>query len=133
MTKKNNQAAVTKLKTGILWRFGINLLRGRDEVKSGRLTGILWQFGIKNAARWAREEGARLIEGHLHANSSGGTCNWPLKGGAHLIEVAATAGGTVLSSLSNYIFSFKLYCRQFQIMLSVSNYIFISVNYVISF
>ena len=25
---------------------------------------------------------------------SGGTCNWPLKGGARLIEVA-TAGGTV--------------------------------------
>ena len=26
---------------------------------------------------------------------SGGTCNWSLKGGARLIEVAATAGGTV--------------------------------------
>ena len=24
-----------------------------------------------------------------------GTCNWPLKEGARLIEVAATAGGTV--------------------------------------
>ena len=31
----------------------------------------------------------------MHANSFGGTCNWPLKGGARLIEVAATAGGTV--------------------------------------
>ena len=64
-------------------------------LKSGRLTGILWRFGIKFAARWPRKEGARLIEGHLHANSFGGTCNWPLKGGARLIEVAATAGGTV--------------------------------------
>ena len=33
---------------------------------------------------------------------SGGTCNWPLKGGARLIEVAATAGGTV--------FIFSLHC-----------------------
>ena len=37
----------------------------------------------------------------MHANSFGGTCNWPLKGGARLIEVAATAGGTVMF----YIFS----------------------------
>ena len=28
-------------------------------------------------------------------NSFRGTCNWPLKGGARLIKVAATAGGTV--------------------------------------
>ena len=28
---------------------------------------------------------------------SGGTYNWPLKGGARLIEVAATEGGTVFS------------------------------------
>ena len=31
----------------------------------------------------------------MHANSFEGTYNWPLKGGARLIEVAATAGGTV--------------------------------------
>ena len=28
-------------------------------------------------------------------NRLGGTCNWPHMGGARLIEVAATAGGTV--------------------------------------
>ena len=28
-------------------------------------------------------------------NRSGGTCNWPHTRGARLIEVAATAGGTV--------------------------------------
>ena len=32
----------------------------------------------------------------MHVNSFGGTCNWQLKGGARLIEVAATAGGTVV-------------------------------------
>ena len=32
----------------------------------------------------------------MHAKSFGGTCNWPYMGGARLIEVAATAGGTVL-------------------------------------
>ena len=42
-----------------------------------------------------RLEGARLIEGHLYANSFWGKCSWPLKGGACLIEVAATTGGTV--------------------------------------
>ena len=30
-------------------------------------------------------------------NRSGGTWNWPHTGGARLIEVAATAGGTVLT------------------------------------
>ena len=30
------------------------------------------------------------------SGGGGGTCNWPLKGGARLIEVAATAGGTVV-------------------------------------
>ena len=30
-------------------------------------------------------------------NHSGGTCNWLHTGGARLIEVAATAGGTVCS------------------------------------
>ena len=39
------------------------------------------------------------MEGHLHAKSFGGTCNWPHTRGARLIEVAATAGGTVFSSL----------------------------------
>ena len=34
---------------------------------------------------------------------SGGTCNWPLKGGARLIEVAATAGGTVLNIATHKI------------------------------
>ena len=53
MTKKNNEAAVTKL-------------------KSGHLMGILWRFGIKFAACWPRKEGACLIEGHLHANLLGG-------------------------------------------------------------
>ena len=37
------------------------------------------------------------MEGHLHAKSFGGTCNWLHTRGACLIEVAATAGGTVLS------------------------------------
>ena len=31
----------------------------------------------------------------------GGTCIWPLKGGARLKEVAATAGGTVLNNCLN--------------------------------
>ena len=31
----------------------------------------------------------------MHANSLGGACNWPLKGGTRLKEVAATTGGTV--------------------------------------
>ena len=38
------------------------------------------------------------MEGHLHAKSFGGTCNWPHTRGARLIEVAATAGGTVPAS-----------------------------------
>ena len=37
----------------------------------------------------------------MHANSFGGTCNWPLKGGARLMEVAATAGGTVFSTAAS--------------------------------
>ena len=32
-------------------------------------------------------------------NHSEGTCNWPHTGGARLIEVAATAGGTVLETI----------------------------------
>ena len=36
------------------------------------------------------------MEGHLHAKSFGGTCNWLHTRGARLIEVAATAGRTVL-------------------------------------
>ena len=31
----------------------------------------------------------------MQIRSGGGTCNWPLKGGARLKEVAATASGTV--------------------------------------
>ena len=64
---------------------------GRDEdktrifaaatkLKSGRLTGISWRFGIKFAARWPRSEGARLIEGHLHANLFGGDMQLAAKG-----------------------------------------------------
>ena len=56
---------------------------------------------MKFAARWPRLEGARLIEGHFHANSFGGTCNWPLKGAARLIEVASTVGGTVSPGLNS--------------------------------
>ena len=35
----------------------------------------------------------------MHANSFGGTCNWPLKEGARLKEVAATAGETVTGNI----------------------------------
>ena len=41
------------------------------------------------------------MEGHLHAKSFGGTCNWPHMRGARLIEVAATAGGTVIRYITN--------------------------------
>ena len=42
------------------------------------------------------------MEGHLHAKSFGGTCNWPNTRGACLIEVAAIAGGTVLNKACFY-------------------------------
>ena len=49
------------------------------------------------ANRWLRWTDARLIKVHLHLKLFGGALKWPLKGGSHLIEVAATAGLTVLS------------------------------------
>ena len=59
-------------------------------------------LGANFADRWPRWTGARLIKVHLHLKSFGGgvggwgALKWPLKGGSRLIQVAATAGLTVM-------------------------------------
>ena len=54
------------------------------------------RFGIEFVGRWPRLRGACLIEMHLHDKSFGGNGKWPFKTGARLMQVAASAGGTVL-------------------------------------
>ena len=53
------------------------------------------RFGIEFVSHWLRLRGACLIEVHLHDQSFWGNLKWPFKTGARLIQVAASAGGTV--------------------------------------
>ena len=53
------------------------------------------RFGTKFVSCWPRLRGACLIEVHLHEKSLGGNVKWPFMTGARLIQVAASAGGTV--------------------------------------
>ena len=64
--------------------------------KHGRKTD---PFGIKFVGRWPRLRGACLIVVHLHKKSFEGNVKWPFNTGACLIQVAASAGGTVLGYL----------------------------------
>ena len=50
---------------------------------------------MKFVGRWPRLRGACLIEVHLHEKSFWGNVKWPFKTGARLIQMYASAGGTV--------------------------------------
>ena len=73
-------------------------------IEIGRIRTQFQRFGSNFADRWLRWTGSRLIKVRLHSKSFGGALKWLLKGGSRSIEVAATAGLTVvvccMSSLS---------------------------------
>ena len=66
-----------------------------QRIEIGRLKAQFQCLRANFADRWLRWTGARLIKVHLYSKSFGGALKWPLKGGSHLIEVAATAVLTV--------------------------------------
>ena len=72
-----------------------------QRIEIGRLRTQFQCFGANFADRWPRWTGARLIKVHWGGLGGGGGLKWPLKGGSRLIEVAATAGLTVI--LSSYL------------------------------
>ena len=75
-------------------KFNRNWPHRRIEI--GRLRTQFQCFGANFADRWPSWTGAHLIKVHLHSKSFGGALKWPLKGGSRLIQVAATAGLTVV-------------------------------------
>ena len=66
---------------------------GCDKVKKWPLNGNFMAIWDKICCTLAALERCLLVI--CVQVRSRGTCNWPFKGGARLIEVAATAGGTV--------------------------------------